>query len=849
MKIIKQAKSIDRLIKDLKGNKPSGRRKPSDSTGVSSDDAISNLIQLQREAVQSELEKSTIKPVGVFKGMRQAEKVQEEYEVAKTGIKSRYGKIAKLFGADEGTSKMLDQLFGKQVSSEELKKLREKYKIKSPEQIKEEKAKIVEKKAKITEEKKQKSLQRDEKINSIENLSQKIHEMINGIRLTIDGIANKLGAEKAKDITMKDGKFFDAEGKRIKKGKIEKQAGLKYSKESQRYRDISTGRFIGAEKARQRMNLVSTAVRATPGVGAVAGAALAAGTGLASKVVGKEEIAVDDTGAKIDALSKKIDGSNKGIKSILDMFSLKKFYGLIGGAIGFAFPFLKKAVEWIWGFAKQGWQWIKDVGSNIWEYLKGVLVKIKFTMPGGPTMPDWRIMGPLRNKKLWQSKTFQPFSFLQAKEESIESPPSTAPPAETTTTGTASPQDVSAGSANVTPAPAAAPTAPAAAPPAAAPPAAAPPAPAAAAPSAARAGTSMPAGGPPLRLGPAAAQRGRIDPSAGKNAALASAAKFGITGPHLAQFMAQLDHESGGFKHVEENLRYSAEGLMKTFPKYYKDKALAEAEARQPILIANRVYGGRMGNAKDEGYKYRGRGLIQLTGKDNYAKYGKIVGMDLVGNPDMAGDLATAADIAAAYYKKQVIDKGINATDTTKVTKAINGGSIGLSHREQLYASYSKDPSLLKATGPAPEPMLASAEQPAPAAANRDIVVSGGSGGTSTNASMQVVASSSAVPSSAVPAAVAATPTATPVAPAPSLGYAVAADSNAVSVAKEQMVAAAPAPPFVPVPVGGGSSGAALMKPAAAPVRATSRHSEDSFVRALAKDFAHPSAFTTIGTV
>jgi hypothetical protein len=126
-----------------------------------------------------------------------------------------------------------------------------------------------------------------------------------------------------------------------------------------------------------------------------------------------------------------------------------------------------------------------------------------------------------------------------------------------------------------------------------------------------------PSSGPKFRLGPAAAKRGKIEASAGKNAALAAAGKAGITGAHLAQFMAQLDHESGHFTRVEENLRYSAKRLRQIFPKYYKTDADAAADEMQPQKIANRVYANRMGNGPPEsgdGYKYRGRGLIQLTG-------------------------------------------------------------------------------------------------------------------------------------------------------------------------------------------------------------------------------------------
>ncbi len=196
----------------------------------------------------------------------------------------------------------------------------------------------------------------------------------------------------------------------------------------------------------------------------------------------------------------------------------------------------------------------------------------------------------------------------------------------------------------------------------------------------------------------------------GKEAVMQAMDQAGITGAHRASLMAQLDHESGGFKRLEENLNYSAKGLLKTFGKYYKTEEQAQADARNPQAIANRVYGGRMGNSQPgDGYRYRGRGFIQLTGKDNYKAFGEMIGMDLVKNPDLAANPAIAAKIAVAYYKKRVIDKGINAEDVASVTKAINGGSIGLEDRADKFAKYSA-PGSTASSGA----MVASNVSPAP---------------------------------------------------------------------------------------------------------------------------------------
>jgi predicted chitinase len=351
--------------------------------------------------------------------------------------------------------------------------------------------------------------------------------------------------------------------------------------------------------------------------------------------------------------------------------------------------------------------------------------------------------------------------------------------------------------------------------------------------------------GPPRRLGVAAAQRGKISSSEGKNAALAAAAKAGITGAHLAQFMAQLDHESGGFKTVEENLRYSAKRLLEIFPKYYKDPAQAEADAYSPIAIANRVYANRMGNGPPEsgdGYKYRGRGLIQLTGKDNYKRFGQMAGIDLVSNPDLAGNLSTAADIAAAFYKKNVMDKGISAENTAKVTKAINGGSIGLSHRESLFASYSKDASSLQATQTPPGGETT--EDPSMVAKGQDVKVGGdATGGPAPKQEQPMVAAAagSVAPSGS---AAAAAPPMTPV--QSSTGTQVAQGSTQLESSK--MVAQAA--PAAPVVINNQSGPQQPISPPKQPLsKASTRSNESSFNRALAHDFSHPSAFTSVAPV
>jgi putative chitinase len=170
---------------------------------------------------------------------------------------------------------------------------------------------------------------------------------------------------------------------------------------------------------------------------------------------------------------------------------------------------------------------------------------------------------------------------------------------------------------------------------------------------------------------------------------------FGVnTSLRLAHFLAQCGHESGGFRLTQENLNYSAKGLMGIFKKYFPTQALADAYARKPEKIANRVYGGRMGNgleASGEGYKFRGRGYIQLTGKQNYTAFDLAVEDDILANPDLVSTKHALAS-AAWFWKKNglnlIADTGSSAEVVTKITKRVNGGTIGLPDRIKHFNEY-----------------------------------------------------------------------------------------------------------------------------------------------------------------
>lgn len=160
------------------------------------------------------------------------------------------------------------------------------------------------------------------------------------------------------------------------------------------------------------------------------------------------------------------------------------------------------------------------------------------------------------------------------------------------------------------------------------------------------------------------------------------------TPERLAAFLAQIAHESGGFTAVKENLNYSAKGLMTTFKKYFPNEELAKQYERKPEKIANRVYASRMGNgneASGEGFRFCGRGLIQLTGKQNYSRLAKDLDMTL---DELISFLETpvgAVTSAAWFWDNNNLNKYADSGDFVMLTKRINGGTIGLADRKHHY--------------------------------------------------------------------------------------------------------------------------------------------------------------------
>ncbi len=172
-------------------------------------------------------------------------------------------------------------------------------------------------------------------------------------------------------------------------------------------------------------------------------------------------------------------------------------------------------------------------------------------------------------------------------------------------------------------------------------------------------------------------------------------AKFELNTPlRLAHFLAQAGHESGGFKAVNENLNYGAKGLLTIFKKYFPTEAKAKEYERKPEKIANLVYGARMGNgaeATGEGYKFRGRGYIQLTGKDNYRAFDAVVAENILEQPDLVATKYPLLSAAWFFHKNglhKIADGGATDAVVTSVTKRVNGGTIGLPDRIKHFKEY-----------------------------------------------------------------------------------------------------------------------------------------------------------------
>lgn len=158
------------------------------------------------------------------------------------------------------------------------------------------------------------------------------------------------------------------------------------------------------------------------------------------------------------------------------------------------------------------------------------------------------------------------------------------------------------------------------------------------------------------------------------------------TARRLANWLGQLSVESGGFVRMVENLSYSAERLCQVWPGRFPTLASAQPYARNPEKLAEKAYGGRLGNHPGEGFRFRGRGLTQITGRDNYQRFGQMIGVDLIAHPEKAAEPSNAARLAAAYWATHGLNALADADDIEAITRAINGGLTGLADRKAAVA-------------------------------------------------------------------------------------------------------------------------------------------------------------------
>ncbi|WWT39389.1 putative chitinase [Microcystis phage Mel-JY01] len=171
--------------------------------------------------------------------------------------------------------------------------------------------------------------------------------------------------------------------------------------------------------------------------------------------------------------------------------------------------------------------------------------------------------------------------------------------------------------------------------------------------------------------------------------------KFQINTPlRMAHFLAQTAHESGNFRHVVENLNYSAERLKVIFPKYFNQPGLAEAYARKPELIGSRVYGNRMGNGPErsrDGFTFRGRGYLQLTGRHNYQLFDQMVEDDIVNYPNLVATKYPLTSAAWFFHRNNlnsISDRGATPEVVREVTRRVNGGTNGLEDRQRHFTKF-----------------------------------------------------------------------------------------------------------------------------------------------------------------
>jgi GH24 family phage-related lysozyme (muramidase) len=797
---IKSAKSIANLIKKAKGQQSQRRAKK----GKSDDNVeLLELMRLQAEAFEAEVAKAqdggvVKKGRAGIKGLQKAWETQQEFKQAKTGVKSRYGNIAKAFGlTDEKGAMVIDKMFGKKIDEAELKKMREKFKIGE----KGEKAKAAK------AEKKEKSANRDKQLEKILNLSEKIHSLLGGMKSSIDGIANKLRASPAKEVPQSKKEMR----------KMEKQAGLKYSKETGRYKDVKSGRFVGKEQARQRMNISPTAAKAEKPEHT-----------LESKILEVAPTATkekDPNAEKLDEIKKDAKQIKKNSEDILENFSLKPFYKLIGGAIGAFIPVLKKAIEWLWDIGSKGVKWVMDIVDPMWDKFREYMSDIKLDIP--KIMDEFTVMGykigPIGGF------TFEPFKFLKKPTEGPKE--SAGAPA---------------------PAPAAAPEAPA---PAAAPEAATPagggaptpeaPTPAAPAPTPA---APTPAAPTPTPTAPTPAAPAPAAPTSAAPAPTATPSGSNMPGAAPPPTGKKTAASGGDYRQMALDFLTKEEGFPKGGKAYW-----------DPPGQNNLVSVGYGHQIKDSEYQ---QGFIDAGGEKIPIVGSR--GIDTVmskeqGKALLAADLGTYEQKAKGPLKDQW-DTLAPAQKAALISYAYNTGTTRSLVKRGLGDAIAKNDAKAGGEIIATKGIQTAGGKPFPPLVKRRategaLFASAGSATSPVSAASGGVATG---PTSGYPATLHGKEAIIPLnAQTPASKAAVSAVSKAINgedMSKDTTAVASnsSAPTVVPVPVGGGGGGqkgGATKQNQGTPMNASVRHQDNAFVRAIAKDFSHPSTFTSVTAI
>lgn len=773
------------------------------------------LRVLQQKAIEEKMagtESSGVikRGIGYTKGLQRAWELEQEYKEAKTGVKGRAGNIAKALGLvkDDETADMISMMFGKKIPKDQLQKQREKFGIKSEEEKKAEAEKAKAEKASKREESAKKRAERDQKINDIFDSVGKIYDMVNNIRLSVEGVANKLKAGQSKEIVAKDGKYFDPTGKRVRKGDIEKKAGLTYSKKTKQYRDKKSGEFVGQEEAERRMNLSPSAKKmaATAGAAKLASAAVAPdATALASKTLtDPTPTNTDDVKTGQDTIINKLNKQEKRSKGMFQFFDnpigylTNAFYGfigtLVGGQIGAGVGLFQILKDY-------AWPKIKEMVSNAWTSFKKYLSDIHIRIPE-IKFPEFTVFGyKIGGFTIIPKTDIQPFSFLEPKpieaasETTPEATPAAATPAAATPAGPPmgagrqAAADVAAGTSEPGAAGAAQPAV----------------AQAPAQPTATPAASNMPRGAAPSK------SKGLLAPSPDVADAIKRASD--AVGVDNSIMLAMAKQESGFNPNAKAGTS-SASGLFQFIKGTWSDMVKKYA-GKFPVLnkgpfdMDASAHAGALFIKENSAVLQKNK--IPVTGTSIYAAHflgpGGAVKL-FNSNPSAPADSILGKAVAAAnkfiFYTKDGVARTI--------------GEV----QEVLYNKVGKFADQYKS-----------------------FLGKGGSfGGGGASGSYAAPAAAPSAQTPMATAATAPTPTATPAQPAPSTGQTLARTTTDMSAAKE--AAAAPeaaAPTIVPVSL---PMARQKMIPPNNSSKANPRMAEDAFVRAISKDFVHPSTFSSV---